>query len=177
MPKRRPEPPMGQVERELTDALKRLEDGKPNHPDLLKKARLKKLRINATTVAKEAGRARTLIGHDGCAYPRVRAAIKRYENPSGPSTSYESVNRGLREQNADLRKTVTIAASRLAAMIRRMAAVDRAAAEEIKKAKREVANKAHASTANQVAGARLIKKTRATVISIQHRSAELDQKD
>lgn len=165
MPKLRPEPPIVGVEKELMDALKRLEDGKPNNPDLLKKARLKKLRINATTVAKEAGRARTLIGHDGCAYPRVRAAIKRHEEPGGPSTSFEDVNRSLREQNAELRKTVLIAASRLAAMIRRMDAVDKAAAEAVKKAKREAANKGNVSNANQVAGARLIRKAPGKVIS------------
>jgi hypothetical protein len=152
------------------DALKRLEEGSPNHPDLLKKARLKKLRINATTVAKEAGRARTLIGHDGCAYPKVRAAIKRHENPVGPSTSYEDVNRSLREQNADLRKTVIIAASRLAAMIRRMDAVDKAAAEAIKKAKRGGTNKARASNPNEVAGGGLRKRTLGAVIAFPNSS-------
>jgi hypothetical protein len=165
MPKLRPEPPIVGVEKELMDALKRLEDGRPRDPDLLKKARLKKLRINATTVAKEAGRARTLIGHDGCAYPRVRAAIKLHENPIGPTTSFEDVNRSLREQNADLRKTVLIATSRLAAMIRRMDAVDKAAAEEVKKAKRGSANKSPASNANQVAGARLVRKSLGKVLS------------
>lgn len=173
MPKLRSEPPLVGVEKELMDAFKRLENGIPNDPDLLKKARLKKLRINATTVAKEAGRARTLIGHDGCAYPRVRAAIKCHRNPVGPTTSYEDVNRSLREQNAGLRKTVLIAASRLSAMIRRMDAVDKAAAVAVKKAKRETVNKTLTSNANQVAGARLTKKTPGSVIPFP-RPPELD---
>ncbi|MCS0627940.1 hypothetical protein NX786_01100 [Telluria mixta] len=167
MPKLRSTPPITGVEKELMDAFKRLEEGVPNHPDLLKKARLKKLRINATTVALEAGRARTLIAHDKCAYPRVRAKIKSLEEPKGPSTSYEDVNRTLREQNIELRKMVIVAASRVAAMIRRMDAVDKKAAEAIKKVVRKTSKKEDVSKANNVAGARRLNETLAVVIPLQ----------
>jgi hypothetical protein len=148
---------MTTVERELFAALERLKESNPSNPDLVKKAKLGKLRINATTVAKEAGRARTLIGYDGCAYPRVRAAIKEMVDPAGVPTSFEDVNRKLRQENYELRQTVRIAQAQLAAMIRRMDQLDTEAERKIKQAKRQAEATFCKADCNQVAGTRLIK--------------------
>ena len=156
MPKKRPEAPYSPVEVELLEALARLEGGKLKDPTLLNKARMGKLRINPTTVAREAGRARTLIGHDGCAYPRVRAAIAALSRPETPVTSFEDVNRRLRDDNAELRRSVNVAMSRVAAMARRMAAVEQESKRRIAEAvRRAKAEKGH--NANQIAGASLVR--------------------
>lgn len=153
------------IEKELFDALERLKAGIPKQPDLQKKVRLKRLRINATTVAREAGRARTLIGHDGCAYPRVRAAIKALEDRSGPVTSFEDVNRKLREENADLRKTIKISMSQVAAVLRRMETLDSEIERKIKEATRIAKGKGFIPDSNQIVGTSLLKKENDNVVS------------
>src|SRR5687767_5776403 len=60
---------------DLRDALARLKSGKPLHPQLRKLAAEGRLRINVSTVAKEANRSRTLIALEKCRYPRIRAEI------------------------------------------------------------------------------------------------------
>lgn len=64
------------IERDFLEALQRLVDGKPQ--DKLNKVSAKagKLKINAVSVAREAGRSRTLIALENCRYPKVREAIK-----------------------------------------------------------------------------------------------------
>lgn len=63
------------TERALWEALQRIETGAPNNPDLIDALKSGRLRVNFATVAKEAGCSRTLIGVEGCAYPKVRDAI------------------------------------------------------------------------------------------------------
>jgi hypothetical protein len=57
------------------NALTRLKEGKPLHPDLKRRSTSGKLIINPVTVALEAGRSRTLIGGEGCRYPHIRELI------------------------------------------------------------------------------------------------------
>jgi hypothetical protein len=166
MPKKRPEVPATDTEKALFDALQRLKDGKPEHPDLLKKARLKTLRINPSTVAKEAGRARTLIGYDGCAYPKVRVAILAHKIPTAPTTRFEDVNRKLREDNAILRQSVKTAMDRVAAMVRRLDTVEREAKRKIRDAERGVESAVAKKSASQLAGATFMPK-KAVVLPIR----------
>jgi hypothetical protein len=129
-------PSVGGVEQELLDALERLKQGRPNDPILARKAKLGILRINATTVAKEARRARTLISHDACAYPRVRAAIIAFAVPVAESKTLADVNRRLREDNVELRRAVKIARAEAAAMLLRMERLAKDANREVKAVQR-----------------------------------------
>lgn len=63
------------VEAHLRKALWNLERGTPTNVELKSLAEAGRLRISPSTVAKEAGVSRTLIGMDDCAYPGVRKAI------------------------------------------------------------------------------------------------------
>lgn len=143
-----------EVEKDLFDALDRLKANEPTHPELIRKARQKKLRINPTTVAKEAKRARTLIGLDNCAYPRVREAITELTGPPKPGPSHTEIVDGLERENKSLRMSVETAMSRVAAMALRMEAVEKEAIRQIQLEKRRAAMGANVDT-NEVAGTRL----------------------
>jgi len=136
MPRRRERPTSGQVEREFMEALQRLVDGQPADPDLAKKARSGTLKINVSTVAEEAGRSRTLVSHDGCAYPRVRAAVLSYAKPPAKVTSKVEINRRLRKENAELRRSIKLARETTVAVIRRMERVKHEADREVLAAQR-----------------------------------------
>ena len=57
-------------------ALQRLVEGKPLDKTLKEGALRGKLKINFLSVAREAGRSRTLIALEDCRYPKVREAVK-----------------------------------------------------------------------------------------------------
>ena len=118
------------------EALQRLVGGRPTSPDLASKARRGTLKINISTVAKEARRSRTLISHDRCAYPGVRAVVRNYTKPPTPGTSMAEVNRRLRSENAELRRTIKFAREAMAAMVRRMERVKNEADREVLAAQR-----------------------------------------
>jgi hypothetical protein len=63
------------VEADFLNALSRLKEGKPLHPDLKRRAAAGQLTINPVTVALEAARSRTLIGSDRCRYPHIRELV------------------------------------------------------------------------------------------------------
>lgn len=126
----------GQVERELMDALQRLVESRPANPDLARKAQRGTLKISVSTVAKEAGRSRTLISHDRCAYPQVRAAILNYVDPPTQATSMAEINRRLHNENAELRRSIKLAREAMAAMVRRMERVKYEADREVLAAQR-----------------------------------------
>lgn len=67
---------MTSAEEDFRAALQRLVAGEPTHPELLRRHGTNKLKISYAVVALEAGRSRTLIGHKGCALPRVREEIR-----------------------------------------------------------------------------------------------------
>lgn len=138
------------VEQTLLDALDRLKSGKPNNPDLVKRAKRGTLKISVATVAQEAGRSRTLISHDKCAYPAVRTAILALKAPrDAEPTSLAEVNRRLRLENAELRRTVKLARDSMAAMALRMSRVVKEAERRVAAAERRAGRR---SDANQVAG-------------------------
>jgi hypothetical protein len=164
VPKLRPEPPFVGVELELYNALLRLMDGNPRQPDLRKKLRKDQLRINPTTVAKEAGRSRTLIGHQKCDYPRIRALIKAEQKaPSEVPTSFEEINGKLREENRSLRAAVNLSMSRVAAMLLRMGALEKKANAKIKTAQRAIDSASPRVEHEEVVGKRLIEKQETVV--------------
>jgi len=129
--------PPRSTEQAFFDAIERLKQNRPNHPELQKRARLGTLFVNFSTVALEAGHSRTLIAHDGCPYPRVRAAIQGATEPAVEPRSAEAVIMKLRQENADLRRQIALGASQRAALLRRMRALEKAASREIRRAKRE----------------------------------------
>lgn len=63
------------VARDLIEAALRIKRKKPRDASLKSAARDQTLRITYSTVAKEAGHSRSLIGHKHCPYPEIRAAI------------------------------------------------------------------------------------------------------
>lgn len=124
--------PRNDVERDLLDALDRIRNGVPTNPELVKKASRGTLRVSVATVAKEAARSRTLISHDRCAYPAVRSAILAVK-PRGesPARTLAEMNRALRHENAELRRTVKMARDSMAAMLLRMHRVEREAERRV----------------------------------------------
>lgn len=131
---------LSQVEQNLIDALERLKKGEPKNPGLAKKARVGKLRINPTTVAKEAGCSRTLIGLDECAYPKIRDQVLKYrDTASKPATSFEEINRQLRRDNLNLNEAVKIAMSRVAAMELQLHAGEVEAMRKVRDLQRQLA--------------------------------------
>lgn len=64
------------IEQDFLEALQRLVEGKPQNKALKASAKAGKLKINAVSVALEAGRSRTLIALEDCRYPKVREAVK-----------------------------------------------------------------------------------------------------
>ena len=54
-------PPPGGWEKTIGDAIQRLKQGKPLNPQLLRQAKLRRLRIGPSTVAREAGCPRDYI--------------------------------------------------------------------------------------------------------------------
>lgn len=72
---------------DLEAAFARLVIGEPATPKLRKAAEAGRLRVNIATVALEAGRSRTLIGHDNCPFPDLRRRILELKN-EGPTARH-----------------------------------------------------------------------------------------
>lgn len=75
----KPNPAWGNVETRLRQAIWNIERGTPTAPELQAAALAGRLRVSVTTVAKEAGVSRTLIGHDECPYPDVRSDVLKHK--------------------------------------------------------------------------------------------------
>jgi C4-dicarboxylate-specific signal transduction histidine kinase len=129
-------PAMDAIERDFMDALDRLEANTPTNAELIKLAKLGTLKINVLAVAKEAGHSRTLIGHNGCKYPRVRARIIGLKTPVEPALTAEAVINRLRQENAELRQKITQRDSENAALVLRLRQLEIATQRELRKAKR-----------------------------------------
>lgn len=126
------------VERSFLDALERIRAGAPKDPELAKRAKRGTLKISIAVVAREAGRSRTHISHAGCAYPAIRQTILELKAPQKSTpTSIAEINRRLREENAELRRTVKHARDSMAAMALRMARVVREAERRVAIAERK----------------------------------------
>ena len=104
---------------DLLLALVRLQRDEPTHPELVRRKRKGKLNINISTVALEADRSRTLIGHDDCAYPEIRKVVQDASKPrpvidqetTGVSAQQQIIY--LRRENALLRKEKAVLATRV----------------------------------------------------------------
>lgn len=68
---------MSDIQQDLENALSRLLAGIPTNPELKRRLAEGSLRLSISTVAMEAGRSRTLIGYEHCAYPHIRHEILR----------------------------------------------------------------------------------------------------
>lgn len=104
MPHRR-ERTRDQIEQDFLDAIERLKNGQPQHPELRERAKKgKPIKINIATVAKEANRARGLIGIENCRYPEVRQLVLIEAGASGivPQNRDDVIKR-LRAEIAELR--------------------------------------------------------------------------
>jgi hypothetical protein len=108
------------VEKDFMEALHRLQAGKPSVLEPPRNGA--PIPINFTTVAKEAGRSRTLIGTHDCAYPKVRAAVNAARNGEASATVDESDHEPtpseiideLTKENRRLTATINELATRLA---------------------------------------------------------------
>ncbi|WP_426803430.1 hypothetical protein [Xanthomonas campestris] len=108
------------TQRRLEDALRRLRDGEPAHPQLRASLDSKLCAgktynlVSIANVALEAGVSRTLIGYDGCQYPAIRMAVLKAKK-AAPSSS---VIKTLRQEIAELRRQkaelITVIASQRA---------------------------------------------------------------
>jgi hypothetical protein len=142
-----------ETEMDLLQALDRLRQGSPTHPELVKKSRRRKLKVSISTVALEARHSRTLISHQKCAFPDVRAAILDLMEPKQLSGTMSDVNRKLRQENARIGRDLKIALSQLASMVRRMDRVEKQAARDSALAARILCRRG--ANVNQIAGAKL----------------------
>lgn len=123
----------GSIEKEFLDALDRLRNGRPTHPELVTAVAQRRLRINVSTVAKEAGRSRTLIASKNCRYPAVRREIKKVCSKANPGQSGTDLVMQLRRENLRLREEVRQAHSLALAYLREK----EDALEELKALKRK----------------------------------------
>ena len=109
MPKiKRHAPAQDVIERDFLEAISRLQDGVPREKELKVRKAKGTLKINFSSVALEAGRARTLIAlANGCRYPRVRELVKQCTSGRSalPTTNSELITR-LRLDKADLQEQV-----------------------------------------------------------------------
>jgi hypothetical protein len=141
------------VERDLSEALQRLKVGTPTNPDLVRKSRRGVLRINPTTVAKEAGHSRTLISHERCAYPDIRAEILRYAPQRKPAKNLAVQNAELREEVAGMRRALRMSREERISVLLRMKKIEDKANKAIATAERRTARTF--KEANEVGGRRL----------------------
>jgi len=135
------------MEKRFLDAIARLKEGKLVCPDLQRKAKAGKLRVDVSAVALEAGGpdekgiwrglSRTLIGHDNCRYPKVREEIRKGKHGDPGEYDLKNVNSRLRERNRQLEKMNKQLLSTCAAMRVRMNKLESAVKEEIEKLQRE----------------------------------------
>lgn len=109
--------PADQVEKDFLSALERLQAGKPRDRELHDAAKAGKLRISVTTVAKEAGHSRTLIGHKGCKYPAVRDRIVALKTDPANPTRLQDIVAARRQDVARLSRELKLSQSQVAALV------------------------------------------------------------
>jgi len=113
-------PPPGGWEKAIGDAIQRLKEEKPLNPQLIKLAKLGRLRLGPTTVAREAGCPRDYISHEGCRFPDLYQAIKALQEPAVEPRSLAAVNLKLRQRNRELLESIKTARTQVAAALLRM---------------------------------------------------------
>ncbi|HEY0835784.1 MAG TPA: hypothetical protein VGE72_17910 [Azospirillum sp.] len=151
-----PEAPVPKgAEKNLLDAIARLEKNKPTDPELKQRAKAGKLRVNPTTAALEAGCSRRLAYK----FPRVRKALGIGEDeeatseagkePARTGKSLQEVVVQLRREKTDLKRERDLALSRSAALVVRLRQMEREVAREVRKATRRAKRP---ENPNQIAG-------------------------
>jgi hypothetical protein len=135
------------MEKRFLDAIDRLKEGKPLCPELQKKAKAGKLRVDVSAAALEAGGpdemggwrglSRTLIGHVNCRYPKVREEIRKGKEGEPGEYDLKNVNSKLRERNRQLERINKQILSTCAAMRMRMNKLESAVKKEIEELQRE----------------------------------------
>lgn len=140
--KRHTVPPIHPVERDLLAAIDRLEQGQPTHPELKKRARQGKLKLNKSTVALEAGHSRTMV----YAFRTVTARMVEADAPLRASETVhaQDVITRLRQDNARLRQDKHAALSQLAAMALRMQQLVKEHAAQLRAVQRHTARQPRA---------------------------------
>ena len=169
MSKRRPAPAISRVEQDFLNALERLKANEPSNPQLVRQAKLGRLKINVSTVAQEAQRSRTLIGHDGCKYSMVRAAILSFAVPTVEPRTAEAVIKNLRADNIELRRRIRLRDSENASLILRLREVESAAKREIADVKRRAARN-RVEAPDKIAGSSLLRRGK-NVVPMKPKSA------
>ena len=112
------------MERRLRAAIKRICDAKPTDEALVQLSATNKLRVTISNVAREAGCSRTLIGHEGCAYPEVRNEVLKLMAVQKGKTLNEEIGR-LREEVAALEGEIEARDSAYAELVIRVAEFQR----------------------------------------------------
>lgn len=111
MPGSKKRPSRTVVEKGFDEAIDRLEKNKPTNSALKRLAAEGRLRINFSTVAKEAKHSRSLIAHAKCPYQAQRARVLQLMHPgevAAPRTASGVISR-LREDVADLKAKLRLA--------------------------------------------------------------------
>ncbi len=112
------------MEHRLRAAIKRIRDSKPKDEALVQLSATNKLRVTISNVAREAGCSRTLIGHEGCAYPEVRNEVLKLMAAQKGKTLNEEIGR-LREEVAALEGEIEARDSAYAELVIRVAEFQR----------------------------------------------------
>lgn len=101
---------------DIEAALARLLRGAPTHPDLVAHLAAGSLRINVSTVAKESGRSRTLIGLEDCAYPDLRMLVLKAAARSIPGRATSAHIKELAARIRELEQEIAVKDSAIAAL-------------------------------------------------------------
>ena len=127
------------AEHDLLAALSRLINGAPTHPELVQLFKCRKLRINPSSVAKEANRSRTLISHKNCAYPEVRSKIIKLgqDKRKGGICHSRPQIQDLQHKIAELQSKLELSREENVALIRRLERVELEAQRSIEAIKRK----------------------------------------
>ncbi len=114
------DPQLDPIESEFLEAISRIQSGNPSNKELLADKMAGKLRLSVSSVAKEAGRSRTLIGHKGCRYPKIRDIIQG-ENlaPTSPPSLRDALEKS-RAEVFDLKKRLASSQSHNASLLARL---------------------------------------------------------
>jgi hypothetical protein len=119
-------------------AIVRLKAGKPSNTDLKKQQRAGKFKVNISSVAKEAGVSRTLIGHKNCAYPAQRKRVLGLRGNEPAQGTLMATVRKLRAEVVEAKSRERLDASLRAALLRRIFNADKAVRRAERKSKRSI---------------------------------------
>jgi predicted RNase H-like nuclease (RuvC/YqgF family) len=97
------------VKKDFNDAIDRIVSGRPTSEALKELHKEGRLRLTFATVALEAGRSRSLIAHENCAYQDVRGKIIEICSKSASQKGKSKIVAGLREEISVLKSQLAAA--------------------------------------------------------------------